>query len=319
MTSVRSCAVARRRGVALLSVLWLTALIGTLSMVIATRSRAERLGLTNLVEGIRARAAADAGVEHAKAALTRSLLSTGEVAGLVAGHWAAPESLLTEFHYLGDVRYRVRLRDANARLNLHFASAEDLRLLFIALRVDAGQADRIAQAIVDWIDPDDLRHPRGAERDDYLRAGARALPRNGPLVHLDELRDVRGVSSELLATMRPHLTLVGDGRINPNVAALPVLLTLPGFTPEVASAIMQLRRRNIWVVSVAELQNALPLGVRTRLATQIGDWAPRLTFEIRQLEFESEGSLATGAGRTVVRGTFVRAGPSFLTADRRAD
>ncbi len=57
---------------------------------------------------------------------------------------------------------------------------------------------QIADAILDWIDPDDTQRPSGAERNWYSAARARRLPTQRPLKQLSELLFVRGVTSELL-------------------------------------------------------------------------------------------------------------------------
>ena len=54
----------------------------------------------------------------------------------------------------------------------------------------------IADAIVDWVDPDDNPRPSGAESSDYSDKGYRA--KNGPLNSMDELLLVKGVTPQLL-------------------------------------------------------------------------------------------------------------------------
>lgn len=312
---------ASRRGFALLSALWLMVMLSGLGLHIATRARADRLSAANRVETARARAAADAGVEHARARLTARLRPSPEEAGAANAPprhpWYGAELLLADTVHLGAARYTVWLHDANSRLNLNRASADDLRALLVALRVDAGVADRLAQAIEDWRDPDDLRHPRGAERTEYLQTGARVLPTNGPFARIEELRDVREVTPALYSRLRPFVTLAGSGALDPNTADEPVLLSIPGFTPEVVAAIGRLRGSGILLSSADQLLAALPSGTRNRLADRAAEWRPRLAFETRELEFESEGWMEQGAARVSVRGTFVRAGDAVLTTDRR--
>jgi len=311
----------QRRGFALLSSLWLMVMLSGLGLHIATRARADRLSAANRVETARARAAADAGVEHARSLLTARLRpppDAGGATGATPQHpWYHAELFLRDSVQLGSASYAVRLHDANSRLNLNLASVDDLLALFVALRVDAGRADRLAQAIVDWRDPDDLRHPRGAERAEYIAVGARALPANGPFALVDELREVRDVTPELFDQLRLFVTVSGSGRIDPNTADEPVLLSVPGFSPEIVAAIGRLRASGILFSTADQLLAALPPGTRNRLADRAGEWRPRLTFETRELEFESEGWMAQGAARVSIRGTFVRAGDAVLTTDRR--
>lgn len=308
-----------RRGFALLSALWIMVMLSGVGLHVATRARGDRLSVANRIEALRARAAADAGVEHARARLAARLqaaANTGQAGGLVAP-LRFVELVLPDTIRIGDARYAVRLRDASARLLLHRASSAELAALFIALRVDAGIADRLSQAIADWQDPDGLKHPRGAEREDYLRAGARELPRDGPIFRLDELLGLRDMTPALFARIEPHLTTSGSGRVNPNTASEAVLASLPAFTPDVINTLVRLRSGGILISSAEQMLAALPSSVRNRVADRSAEWVPRLTFETTEIEFEAEGWLEQGPARVVVRGTFVRAGTVMLTTDRR--
>src|SRR3546814_16801372 len=92
---------------------------------------------------------------------------------------------------------------------------------------DEAKADRVAAAITDWRDADDLRRPQGAEWQDHAAAGSRYRPRNGPFVALGELRAVAGMTPGLHAAVAPLMTLhSGSGGVDPTVAPQRVLLAL---------------------------------------------------------------------------------------------
>jgi Type II secretion system (T2SS), protein K len=59
------------------------------------------------------------------------------------------------------------------------------------------EAEQLADAILDWRDPDDLTRTYGAEADDYEALGLDYKPSNGPFNLLTELLLVRGVTGEL--------------------------------------------------------------------------------------------------------------------------
>jgi DNA uptake protein ComE-like DNA-binding protein len=61
-----------------------------------------------------------------------------------------------------------------------------------------GMTETIADAILDWIDPDDDQRESGAERDYYTTLDPPYAPRNGPLGSIEELLLVRGVTPALL-------------------------------------------------------------------------------------------------------------------------
>ncbi|WP_197356269.1 type II secretion system protein GspK [Aureliella helgolandensis] len=62
-----------------------------------------------------------------------------------------------------------------------------------------GMTEDIADAILDWIDEDDLPRPYGAEFDDYYsQVQTPYKPANGPIESIEQLLLVRGVTAELL-------------------------------------------------------------------------------------------------------------------------
>jgi len=311
-----------RKGFAILSALWFMVLLVGIGLHVATRAHTDRLAAINRTEAMHARAAAESGVEHARSRLARRLdriAASAPGTPLPTLSWLGADSVITDAGLLGDAHYSVRVRDAGARIHLNLASEDELRSLFVALRVDAGRADRLAQAIADWRDGDDLRHPRGAERAEYLREGARALPSNARFRRVNDLRDVREVDGPLLELVSPFLTTAGSGRVNPNTAPEPVLLTIRGFTPEVVASLMSLRNRSIALTDAEQLVGALPSNLRAALMDRRGEWAGRLVFESTELEYESEGRLATGPARGIATGVLVRFGTRFISTERRVE
>ena len=61
-----------------------------------------------------------------------------------------------------------------------------------------GMTDEVADAILDWIDPDDTPRQFGAEAETYRTLGVPYSPRNGVPQCLEELLLVRGVTRDLL-------------------------------------------------------------------------------------------------------------------------
>jgi general secretion pathway protein K len=301
------------RGFALVAALWLLVILSAVGIEFGLRARAQRVAAANLVEATSGEAAADAGLAEAQASLTR----------LLAAHhrldpWAAQALPAADTARLGDLRYAVSLSDPASLLNLNRADEQELLRLFVALRVDAGVADRLAQAIADWRDGDDLRRARGAERPDYLRRGALVLPANAPFGSLAALRQVQGMTPELYARIRGSLTLHGTGQVNLNAAERPVLLALPGMTEQAAAVVLRRRSSARPVRSLEELALELPNGPRDLLVRATDRLAPRVIFETRELVAVSDGWLEGGVVRTRVEGVFARAGGAAVLVSRRA-
>ncbi|HYT05182.1 MAG TPA: hypothetical protein VEM13_09940 [Gemmatimonadales bacterium] len=306
----------RERGFALIAALWLLVAISALTLEVSLVARDRRLAAANTVETAQARAAADAGLEHARARLVALL---GPARQGILDPWRQPDSLFPGDVTLGDVRYHVALRDAGSALNLNRATETELRRFFMALRVDAGKADRLAQAIMDWRDPDDLRRARGAEREDYLRDGSPVLPRNGPFQSVAELAGVQGMTPEILDLARPYLTLLGTGQVNLNAAPRPVLLALPGIGEEAAGVVLRRQQARRPIRTLAELSVELSSGARAALQAEMATLLGRVAFETREVEAVSDGWMEGSPVRARDRGLLVRARDVAFLVWRRAE
>jgi hypothetical protein len=98
-----------------------------------------------------------------------------------------------------DMEVLVRVGKEARKTNLNQASDAQIRDRVIQWlgedRFD--EAEQLADAILDWRDPDDLTRTNGAEADDYEARGLDYKPSNGPFNLLTELLLVRGVTGEL--------------------------------------------------------------------------------------------------------------------------
>jgi len=299
--------VTNRGGFALLAALWLLVAFSVASLALAKVGRARRLVAANLAERVQAEAAARGGIEQVRARLARRLQGADTPGPAVLDPWHGVDSLVMDTMTLGEERAAVRVRDVGTALNLNRATEDELRRLFVVLRVDAGQADRLAQCIIDWRDPDDLHRPRGAERDAYLKAGAPALPRNGPLQTLPELLSVRGMTPAIYDRVRPYLTLLGSGQVNLNLAERPVLLALPGMTEEALAVLLRYRRQQRTIGSVTDLERELSAGARRALEAELPALLAQTTTETREVEVTSDGWLPGSPVRARITGLVVRA------------
>lgn len=278
----------RRGGFVLIAALWLLVALGAVGLDAALRSRTRRLAAANLLDETRARAAAVAGTEYARSRLTSAMLGRAEelrsealsrarsgrnrdrvmqsnVRSLfrnsdpASDPWRAPDELVAPEMAFGDARYSLRVRDTGAALNLNTADEDVLRQFFAqGLRIDFARATRLAQAILDWRDEDELARLGGGEREEYLKAGAPMLPPNREFVELDELRYVMGMTPELYELATPYLTLIGSGDVNINAAPAPVLMALPGMTEGAATELVRLRDAGVFPRSTREIEGLFP-------------------------------------------------------------
>lgn len=297
----------------LLLVVMLVAVAGLL-LDRGLRARTEYLQAINAGGEIRARAAAQAGVDHAVSRL-RALLRQPEsrsdpLTGL-ATHALRDRTLHDHLARVGlapGVSYGVRIEDMGARLHLNQATEEELRALFVAVGAGFREADVAAQSVMDWRDADELHRGRGAEWDDWYRHQPFPVhPRNARFESVDELRQVRGMET-LYSRVAPHLTVFGDGRINVNSASIEVLRSLPGLDPESVAEIMARRRGSRPLQNVFEIESRLSTPSRQRLQQAMQAFLIRASFDSQVMEITSTGRVEGLPFDRTVRAIAVRVG-----------
>lgn len=309
-----------RRGFALMAALWLVVLVGVTGYEMSVRSRSRRLAVANTLEQTQAAAAADAALETVRGELAMRLgrpLDARPSGGPVADAWSDLALIAADTLMLGDARAVPRLYDAGARIQLNRVTEGDLRRFLAALPLDAGEADRLAQRILDWRDRDSFRRARGAEREDYLRVGARRLPADSDFGTVDELREVDGMTPDLYARIAPHITLLGTGQINLNTAPRVVLLSLPGVGDETVSAIVRAQQGRRSIRSMEELTALLSSGARMSLVDVMPELTQRVTFETREVVVLSEGWLDGSPLHVTAEALLARGGDAMFTIGRR--
>jgi type II secretory pathway component PulK len=213
--------------------------------------------------------------------------------------WREPQQLMLGGLALADLQFVLDVQDTGVRLNINVASETMMRqFLSEGMRIDYPTADRVAQAIMDWRDQDTLPRVNGAERDQYIDAGAVMLPTNLRFADVDELRHVMGMTPELLETLRPYITVIGSGRINVNAAPVEVLAALPGFTTSYATQLVRLRDAGNYPASASELRQLLGMSNLTGSSNQ--EFNSRTSYSTVEVAIVSEGAVADSPVRARV-------------------
>jgi general secretion pathway protein K len=273
---------ARQRGVALILVLWLTILLSVIASAFAYSMRTETLAARNAVSLAQARGLADGAVMRMAFELMRprTLNETWQADG--------------QPHYWdeGDAHIAANAIDESGKIDLNSASDALLKGLFqTAGGLDVDAAQRIVDVVDDWKDADDLRRPNGAEAPDYQAAGLKYKPANASFENVAELQRVLGMTPALYAAVADHLTVFSKSPgVNPAFATRPVLLAIPGSTPEVVDTYL------------AQRQNALANGLPAPpFPVQGGAAGPTNLWRIR-----AEATMADGV--TSIREAVIRPG-----------
>ncbi|HRP73669.1 MAG TPA: type II secretion system protein GspK [Luteimonas sp.] len=210
------------RGVALVLVLWLTALLAALVGAFAMTAQVEYLRGRTLGGGLVATQAARAGLEFAMTRVSdpdpaRQWLTDGR-----RYRWA-----------FADAEVEIRIVDESGKIDLNAADAATLAALLRAVGAGPRDADAVAAAIVDWRDADDLTQPQGgAEDPQYAAAGRPYGAKDAPFETVAEVEQVLGMTPALYAALAPHLTIYSGLPVPDTRFATSAALQALGIDPE---------------------------------------------------------------------------------------
>lgn len=233
---VRSAA-PRQRGVALLTVLLITALVTVLAVSMIERHRLAIAKTRQVLRWEQAFAYALGGESHARSLLRADLIEDEAEPPVdsLADRWAEAQAPFE----IPDGEIELRIRDLSGLLNLNGttdpAGRDRMKRLLTALELNPNLAD----AVADWIDEDqEISGGGGAEDGAYLIADPPYRSANGPFASVTELRLLPEMDEETWRRLVPFVAALpaGSRRINVNTAPGAVLAALaPGMTPENAA------------------------------------------------------------------------------------
>jgi general secretion pathway protein K len=183
-------------GFALIIVLWFLVLIAAIGTFMIVNARSQTALAHNVLAATRAEAVADAAVAQSVFNLMEPdpkkrwrLDDTPYVIAVPGG------------------QATVRLEDEHAKINPNTASDQLLAALFEALGMDNARAGHLGASIADWVGKGDQPRPLGAKLPQYQDAGRKYGPPDAPVDNMDELQLVLGMTPEILAAVRPFMTI----------------------------------------------------------------------------------------------------------------
>lgn len=227
---------ADERGIALLLTLLVLTLLTALILEFDAEARREYREAAAFRDSYKADMLTRAAVKAARAVLMQDLLrerTTGEKFDALTDIWAMP----IKNYQIGDGILTAQIEDEQGKLNLNdlaVNAGDDLkqkekvrraRRLFELLQLNPNLVD----ALIDWMDPDDIPQPSGAESVYYQSQKPPYRAANGPLPALGELRLVKGFTPEIIDRLARYVTVYpmdGGGTVNLNTADPLVIQTL---------------------------------------------------------------------------------------------
>jgi general secretion pathway protein K len=242
-----------------------------------------------------------------------------------------------------------KISDTERKWNINTAPETILQQALLLMGVDAGSVAPVVASILDWIDPDDGRHPGGGvESDFYEKLDPPYFAKNGPIDDISELLLINGISPEIywaaqstnnppgalqeklkkhnaLQQQQPPLLTVGlvdlftplsSGRLNINTASAEALQLIPGMNEILAQQFVAARTGDFDPMTGmgGPFLNTQPQYLWGRV--------PGLTLEVgRQLQtfadvrsrtFEAEITARVGTSTRTYYATIVRGSPRDL-------
>jgi general secretion pathway protein K len=219
----------KQRGVALVAVLLIFALVGVLATGMINRQRLQINQSINIIGQAQAQQYA-MGVEYFAFDVLRKSFERQKQ----KNRFVDSEEELKYSIVYGEALFAVegQIDDLQARFNINSlidkqgrvvkAQRDRFEVLLFNLGVTAIRVD----AVIDWLDPDDqVNQAGGAEDETYLIKDAPYRTGNGPMLSVSELLLVDGVTREDYDRLEPHITALPSTvqQINVNTAS-PVIL-----------------------------------------------------------------------------------------------
>lgn len=267
----RNACLQNKNGFALLLSLLILVLLVIIIFEADYQIRADLRAAGNFRDDLKAEYLARSGISAGEALLKDDAKNSRGYDGLDE-FWAAPipeyplgDGLLSGFIIDEErkININVLVRDNLGKLTVDLARKTQLERLFSLLDLDPGLVD----AIVDWLDSDDIPLPYGAENSSYESLDPGYPARNGKMQTLQELRMVWGITNKIYNKIAPYLTIYGEGKINVNTADTLVLQSLDEDIDE-TEARRLIDKRPFEASNAQDFKNdALPPNIKTNMST----------------------------------------------------
>jgi hypothetical protein len=204
----------RDSGAALLAVLWVIAL------------------LIGLVAGVSLLLTQDLDASAARRQIFRSrMMAEGALAIAMNPGITKPDDPLLRRQISDDEQYEVLMTGEDGFINpnvlLQKEDRETFRRIFRYWGMTLPQADKLIDALIDWVDQDDFKRINGAEKKEY---GNNGMPFNRPFRSIEELALVRGMQEieQAYPEWRTWFSVYASGVLDVNEARPEVVSALTG-------------------------------------------------------------------------------------------
>jgi len=301
---------ARARGVALITAMFVVALatIAAVAMFESSNIAVRRAG--NLAESEAALWYAN-GVESWTKGILKQDLKNNDIDTL-GDIWARP----VDFLPIDNGTLRGRVEDLEGRFNLNNFATNDpamLRIYQLQFQLlldavggpDAAKVSGLGSAIRDWVDADNERLDlNGAEDNEYQGLDPPYRAANRPMQSVSELLQVRGVTKELYAALKPVVTALPTigTRINVSTAPAAVLFALSRTVDKGNLSKFVEARVKAPAKTAEEVLNGGP----NSFLGPDKDMKPETQISVVSRYFELQAEVFIGSGRVALYSVYIR-------------
>jgi len=249
----------KKEGAALIVVMWVLLIVSLIVSSFAFEMQLEARLISAQRKRFRADQLALAGVELAKAMLAFEKDPFDPKDVVYEDPYRAEASKIEEgapvdfTEKIGDGSISLHIDYEKGRRNIRKMKPEEWRELFDQAGIPHTEWDSLLGCLTDWEDEGDEHQLNGAESGDWFYREKGYECKNAPIDTVDELLLIKGWEKEYLygtpageevenpiSGIAGHLTIWGDGKINPNSASRKVLNSL-NISEGVIDAIMDAR------------------------------------------------------------------------------
>jgi general secretion pathway protein K len=257
-TSFRKLLFHNNRGIALITVILIVAILMAVAIELNRSSRADIYDAANLSDGIKLTYIAKSGFYGAAALLTNAnpdrttLLDAWTQTEILS---IQSKTLFTDGYFIVTVQDEAGKIPLNNLINGNKYNPDIKDILIRLLSqpefgLDEGKINEIVDSIKDWIDADEEVTGAGAESSYYASLDPPYEAKNAPLDCIEELLMVKGITNEIFngtkekPGLAQYVTADSDGAININTAPKMVLRALSAeISAELADKMDEYRRK----------------------------------------------------------------------------
>ncbi len=237
----------KKSGVALIVVMWVIVIVSLIVSSFAFEMQLEAKIISMQRKRFKADQLALSGIELAKAMLVfkEDPLEGDDVT--YEDPWLTQAAKIkdgiptTYSEELGGGTITLTIDFEKSRRNIRNLNTDQWHELFTQTGVPAADWDELLGCLTDWQDKNDLSQLNGAESNDSFYKERGYECKNGPIDTIDELLLIKGWTDEIvygtatgaveqteypMTGLAQHLTIWGDGKVNPNSATREVLSSL---------------------------------------------------------------------------------------------